>query len=364
MRKTITLLLLTLALAGVSAQPSKAQQPRSWKTMVYGMPGEWYGTAEAVQTADTLLRYQTDLGGWPKNVKWNREIDREEMQRIKETGIGATIDNGATIMEMHYLAKVYAATKEQRFRDGFLRGFGYILAAQYANGGWPQFYPVRPQKSVAYSGHITYNDNAFVNVMDVLRAIRYNAPMFAPLELEDSIRRRAGQAFDRGIDCILKTQIVVDGVPTVWCAQHDAVTLQPAKARAYELPSFSGSESAGVLRLLMELSEPSDSVIAAVKGAVKWFEDHRIDNYRFVHARDKSGTENSRLVPADGFVVWARFYDLETGEPFFCDRDGIKRKTLDEVGLERRNGYGWYTDVPAKILRNYPDWLDRNGLKD
>jgi len=73
---------------------------------------------------------------------------------------------------------------------------------------------------------------------------------------------------------------VVDGQPTVWCAQHDAETLQPVKARAYELPSFSGAESVGIIRLLMSLEKPSPEIKAAIEGAVKWLDQHKVTGVR------------------------------------------------------------------------------------
>jgi hypothetical protein len=54
--------------------------------------------------------------------------------------------------------------------------------------------------------------------------------------LGDAERARARQAIDKGVECILKTQVVQEGKLTVWCAQHDERTLAPAKARAYERP--------------------------------------------------------------------------------------------------------------------------------
>jgi PelA/Pel-15E family pectate lyase len=59
--------------------------------------------------------------------------------------------------------------------------------------------------------------------------------------------------------------------------------------------------------------------------------------------------------------MWARFMDLETNEPFFCGRDGVKKKTLAEVEYERRNGYAWYNKTPAKLIEDdYPIWLSKN----
>ena len=82
-----------------------------------------------------------------------------------------------------------------------------------------------------------------VGVLELLRDIVQRKPEFA--FLGDADRARAQQAIDKAVECILKTQVMQDGKLTVWCAQHDERTLAPAKARAYELPSLSGSESVG-----------------------------------------------------------------------------------------------------------------------
>ena len=44
-------------------------------------------------------------------------------------------------------------------------------------------------------------------------------------------RNAARKAWDKGIDCILKSQVCVNGKLTAWCAQHDEKTLEPRPAR-------------------------------------------------------------------------------------------------------------------------------------
>jgi pectinesterase len=168
---------------------------------------------------------------------------------------------------------------------------------------------------------------------------------------------RVKKAYEKGIEVILNTQIVVDGKPTVWCAQHDEYTFLPAKARTYELPSFSGGESVGIILFLMDLPDPSPAIIKSVEGAVEWLDSHRIKNTRWDLFVNAEGKRDRRIVqdPASG-DMWARFYDLETQEPYVCDRDGIKKKTLEEIGYERRNGYSWYTDAPQEVFEKYPEW--------
>lgn len=363
--RNISLRTVLSILLGAAVFTLYAQQDLShltWKKVATGMPTEWYATDQAVKVAENVLSHQTEIGGWTKNTLFHKDINEHEWAKVRKTGVGATFDNGATVMEMRFLAKMYRNRKDERYKEAFVKGFNYILKAQYENGGWPQFYPIRPGNSVLYSGHITFNDNAYVNVMNMLRDIFTESDDIKYLNLEKDIKTQASEAFDRGVQCILDTQIIVDGERTVWCAQHDHVTLKPAKARAYELPSFSGAESVNITLLLMSLPDPSDDVVAAVNGAVKWFETHKISDMRYERFRDESGERDSKLVFSPGENVWARFYDLETGKPYFCDRDGIKRETLEEVGKERRGGYSWYNSSPSRVLEDYPDWLYKNNL--
>ena len=346
-------------LLGVLGHDCMAQNLKelSWYTVANGMPREWYASDEAIEVADKVVFYQTEIGGWPKNVGFHKEINQEHMERVKSSGIGATFDNEATTSEMRFLAKVHEHRKNKKYREAFLKGVRYIFKAQYNNGGWPQFFPVRKGKSVSYSGHITFNDGAYVNVMNLLRDIFTDAPCFQCMELDADIKQQCRECFKKGIQCILDTQIKKNNVLTVWCAQHDAVTLLPAKARAYELPSFSSAESADIVMLLVSLPHPSEDVIAAVKGAVAWFDSHQIKDMRYERYKDELGEREARLVPSPGNSVWARFYDLDTGCPFFCGRDGIKKDNLNAIDKERRGGYSWYTSSPSKVLKYYTKWL-------
>ena len=47
------------------------------------------------------------------------------------------------------------------------------------------------------------------------------------IPLPDELRAKCRRAFDRGIDCILRTQIRQDGKLALWCQQHDRDTLAP-----------------------------------------------------------------------------------------------------------------------------------------
>jgi PelA/Pel-15E family pectate lyase len=351
----------------LSAQTLSAIDPGlNWKKVATGMPEAWYGFDEAKAVAENVLFCQYDIGGWAKNKPYHHLLSEDEKAAInkEKAGIGATIDNGATITELNFLARVYAYTKDDRIRASFLKGVDYLFKAQYANGGWPQFYPFRKGRTVAYASHITFNDNAMVNVMNFLKDLANGDKLYDSLNMDENTRTRAKFSFEKGVECILKTQIIIKGKPTIWCAQHDEFTLLPANARAYELASFSGSESVGITQLLMDIENPSGEIITAVKGAVKWFEEHRIEGIKLVPFNNSEGIKDLRVVEdKTAPVLWGRFYDLETGKPFFCDRDGVKRNSFAELGYNRRNGYNWYTEAPAVVLKKFPEWVHKWNIQ-
>jgi PelA/Pel-15E family pectate lyase len=248
---------------------------------------------------------------------------------------------------------VYYATGLKRTRRATLIAIDYLLEAQYGNGGWPQSYPPR-----GYSRYITFNDGAMIGVMSLLRDIAGKKPEYA--FVDESRRQKARYAVQKGIECILKCQIVVDGKKTAWCAQHDEKTLVPRKARSYELASISGSESVGIVRFLMDIDEPGPEIIEAVRNAVGWFHEAGLEGIRQVRKKDESksrGWDTIVVSDASARMIWARFYEIGTNKPIFCSRDGIPKATLAEISYERRTGYSWLGYYATSLLaEDYPAW--------
>lgn len=231
----------------------------SWRNLINNKEDAWFATDEAKQIAENVLLYQREIGGWPKNVQMHHVLSKAEKKKIladKSTNKGATTDNGATIQELLFLSRIYAQTKNETYKKAFFKGLDYILEAQYENGGWPQYYPLRK----GYYSHITYNDDSMINIMNFLSEIKNNTTRYAIQPPKEQLEK-INEAFNKGIDCILKTQYKQNGVLTAWCAQHDAETLEPADARSFELKSLSGAESAPIVMLLMSIEKDRKSVV-------------------------------------------------------------------------------------------------------
>lgn len=322
-------------------------------------PAEWYRSSEAVRIADNFLLYQRRDGGWPKNIRMAEPLKPAERAGvIDENELNdSTIDNSSTWTQLYFLARVYDATHQERVLAAFNRGVDYLLRAQYPNGGWPQYFPLRTN----YSRHITFNDDAMTGVLNLLYDASQGQPPFAFVDADR--RKHASDAVARGVQLILKTQIRVNGKLTAWCAQYDEVTLAPAGARTYELPSISGNESVGIVRFLMRLPHPDAAVRDAIESAVAWFRKSAVSGQRIEDKPDTSHPEGYDRVavhdPSAG-LLWARFYEIDTNRPFFSGRDGVKHYEMSEIEYERRAHYAWWGTWPADLLsRDYPAWRQR-----
>ena len=322
---------------------------------------QWYASKEAQRIADNVLLYQHDNGGWYKNNDMSNELtprEKNELREVKNKDAGTTIDNGATYTQLRYLAKVYQATGKEEYKTAFLKGLDFLLKAQYENGGWPQFYPLKK----GYYEHITFNDGAMIGVMELLREVAMEEE---PYNFVDQKRReKAQRAIEKGLDVILATQVEVDGELTVWSAQHDKDNYSPAKARDYELPSLSGKESVDIVEYLMEIENPSEKVKTAIRSAVRWFEENKVMGQQVVWIDDADAPEGKdRIMVKDpsGGPLWGRFNDIKTGRPIFVGRDGKIKYHLNEIERERRVNYNYIDNYAEDLLKeDYPEWEQKH----
>jgi PelA/Pel-15E family pectate lyase len=350
-------------------QPIVPPSGHSARSIPLDRPAIWYGENEARRLADIVVSFQTPAGGWSKNLDLSQHSrapgenfapnnntrfllpDDFDLYHAAHWDYVGTFDNDATVAELRFLAKVITAGPHPpaSWRAAFLRGLDYIFAAQYPNGGWPQVWPLQG----GYHDAITYNDNAMLNVLALLRDVSGTNREFA--FVPKSHRQRAAASLQRGIACVLATQIVVNGRRTVWCQQHDALTRQPTSARNYEMPSQSGSESAGLMMFLMQLPDSGPEIAAAINAAAAWFKKTEIPDAVYA-----MGDEGGHLAASPGQgPVWARCCEIGTDRPVFGNRDKTIHDRLDEISAERRKGYSWYNEGPQLALTRYAGWKNR-----
>jgi PelA/Pel-15E family pectate lyase len=299
-------------------------------------PGQSY-------TTDNLSKHPSvDDFDTPKDPHWNY--------------VG-TLDNDATNTELHFLVLVSEATPGtdgEAYRKSFIRGIRYLLAAQFPNGGWPQVWPLEG----GYHDAITFNDNAVTESAETLTAVAEGTGDYAFVPTE--LRRDAQMAADHALQCILATQILVKGQRTAWAQQHDALTFVPVAGRNYEPAAISSGESADVLLYLMHLPHPSPAVITAVNAGVAWLKAAAITGQEWVGGRGTPGGRHLEAKAGAG-PIWARYYSISSGLPIFGDRDKTIHDDVNDLSLERRNGYAWYSAGPQQAVDAYAAWSQTHG---
>ncbi|PTY08850.1 pectate lyase [Opitutaceae bacterium EW11] len=310
----------------------------------------WYASHEAQQIADRVVQAQTPAGAWTKGNNYTKSGPAPAHSGANVWG-GGTFDNDATTWELRMLALVNLAAKEPargaNWREAFLRGVNYMLAAQYPNGGFPQIFPL----GGGYHDAITYNDEAMVQVLELLRDISAGKPEFAFVPAE--LKAKCGSAMDRGLHCILASQIKdASGSRTVWCQQHDAITLLPCAARNFEPIAACSDESGAIVRFLMSLPNPSPEVVQSVDAAVTWLDRTALRGVVWDRATGLVEKPGAR-------EIWARFYELGTDKPIFGDRDRTIHYAVEEISSERRYGYAWFGSWPASVLEKHRAWSKR-----
>ena len=324
--------------------PRLASEGKDFKLPSHAGVG-WFSSDAGRAITEAVLSFQTPSGGWSKHVRFDKGPRTPGMHWSSQTDpwhyVG-TFDNRSTTEELRLLAGAQQAGGREELRAAFLRGLDYVFDAQFPNGGWPQGYPLEGK----YHDEITLNDNAMTHVLELLRDIAAGLPEFA--FVDDARRARAREAFAAGLRCVVKMQVVQNGRPTVWCAQHDPLTLAPAAARLKEPPSLSGEESGDLLLFLMRLPEPPPEIIPVIESGLAWFERARLTGLR---PTQRDGRSFYAADPTATEPYWARFYDLATNRPIFAGaQDGIIYDSFEEMWTHNHFGYDYYTRRPAGLL--------------
>ncbi|MEZ4904079.1 MAG: pectate lyase [Spirosomataceae bacterium] len=100
--------------------------------------------------------------------------------------------------EIKALVAIYKQTGNMAYLRAAENGIKYLLNAQNAVGGWGQFYP----DTSGYHKHITYNDNAMIDVLWIMKYISEGTSNFETIN--EALIPPAKAAMTRGIGCMLK----------------------------------------------------------------------------------------------------------------------------------------------------------------
>lgn len=341
------------------------------KIIADGKPGiKLHPINNTTAIADNILIYQRSDGGWPTNKNLIAVMTAQEIQQQQAlySKRDSSFDNRNTYPQIEYLAYAYQQTLDERYKTSVLKGIDFILKQQFKNGGFPH----TASTDKPYYQHITFADDVMSGVLSFLRTVNNNLGQHDIFNFIDSARQLDIQkAINKGDELIIALQIKQHNQATIWAGQYHKTTLQPDFGRAYEHPALITWESVSVVRYLMSIPEPSVAIQQAIHHAIQWYKKHGIKNLtlkKLPHAPiqfqyNTSSYDLRSEYDTNAKIIWARFYDLQTNQPFMARRDGEKVYQLAEIDRERRTGYDWYGYWPETLLNeDYPNWLNKYKL--
>ena len=296
-------------------------------------------------TAEALIQCQLASGGWPAEFDFEPEeakkyhLQADVKKGDVETGKRrnhSTLDDNKTESALQFLLELAhepSMKDDEALQNTVQVGMDALLGAQAPNGAWPQQFdrpadPSLPVKEasfpetwsrkfpkVDYRGFYTLNDGNHLHCIEVLI-----------LAHELTGHQRYLEAANKAGEFLLMARLPQP--QPVWAQQYD-FDMHPVWARKFEPPAASSAESAGAMEALVKLwgATGETKYVEVYPEVLAWFKKTQLPDGR-----------------------WARFYELETNRPLYCQAETYK-VTYDDSDLPTHYGFKIDESMGRKLDR-------------
>ncbi len=270
---------------------------------------------DAAREAGLALAWgQRKEGGWDHRVDVGH-LDPAAARPARRSG-ACTFDDDITQSALRFLMALDREVDAPWLTGSVDLGRAVLREAQFDNGAWPQWYPLRG----GYHDHYTFNDGAINDcIATLLKAHeRYG-------HAEDLAAAKKGGRF------IIASQL--DPPQAGWAQQYDH-DMRPAAARDFEPAGVCSAVTARNIRTLIELhlATGDESYLEPIPAAIDWLKRSKLDGGK-----------------------WARLYEVGTNKPIYGDRTREQSVLYDydAVSEKERSSYGWRGSfgIPGAIDR-------------
>lgn len=291
--------------------------------------GDDFYCQAAKEAAAALLHGQLQSGGWTNAVDFDPNGSQAALYRNgqgKPKGKNfSTLDDGITQGALRFLLRLEKVQPNAvpGLKEGLDVALDALLAAQFANGGFPQGWqgPVeeRPVVKAQFPDYDWRTENRLKNYWD-----HYTlndgvcGQVAATLEMAVRLRgdKRCKEALIQLGNFLLLAQMPEP--QPAWAQQYDP-QMRPIWARKFEPPAIAGRESEDAMLTLIHLAKLTRDprFVATIPAARAWME--------------------SSLLPGGRL---SRYYELRTNKPLYMTDD--YELTHDDRQLPKH--YGWQTE--------------------
>lgn len=318
----------------------------------------------ACRIASALMSAQLPCGGWnymynfaPEDSTryWYSTIGRQawRLEEFQHYYGNATFDDEASMHSANFLLRLYLEKRDPKVYEGLRKAIRFVLQSQYANGGWPQRYPImtdHPFRGMPdYTPFVTINDDVLSANIDFLLRCYSSLGM---KEVVDPVKR----AMDLSLRLQYKAPLAG------WTDQYTPDDLQPAHARSYEPRAINTGTTARMIDEMIRYYRLTGDrkFIEGIPAAIRFIEDQRLPD---------SVVALSRVKPrVEGDILVARFINPDTRKPMYVHRHGSNvQNGAYYVDGDIRNTIAHYssmTVINTKRLRAAYDAALRLNQKD
>jgi pectate lyase-like protein len=266
----------------------------------------------ARNVARALAWGQRQIGGWDHRVRVDHlKPDSVKPERAKGR---CTYDDNISQEAISFLMALDQILDEAWLTESVELGLQFMLKSQFANGAWPQWYPLRG----GYHNNYTFNDNS---INDCIRIMIEAHIYYGKKEYLDSARR--------GGDFMILSQW--KSPQAGWAQQYD-LELKPSWARSFEPPGICSAATGRNIRTLVNLYlyTKDKKYLKPISPAIDWL-------------------KRSQIKPN----LWGRLYEVGSNKPVYGDRrDGNKiHYEYDKISAFERTHYSWQSSygIPGII---------------
>ena len=278
----------------------------------YKATGDKRYLTAARKVARALAWGQREIGGWDHRVKVDH-LKPESVQPERAKG-RCTFDDNITQEALSFLMAIDQILDEAWLTESVELGLQFMLQSQFANGAWPQWFPLRG----GYHNNYTFNDNS---INDCIRVMTEAHKHYGKKEYLDSARR--------GGDFMILSQCKPPQAG--WAQQYDQ-ELKPSWARSFEPSGICSAATARNIRALVNLYlyTKDEKYLKPIPAAIDWL-------------------KRSQIKPN----LWGRIYEVGSNKPIYGDRrDGNKiHYDYEKVSEFERTHYSWQSSygIPGII---------------
>lgn len=302
--------------------------------------GDEFYLQAATAAAESLVHGQLQSGGWTNKIDFDPQGDAALYRNGKGKPKGgrnySSLDDGQTQSAIQLLIRVDQAHqfKHEAIHEAATVALDALLAAQFANGGFPQVWqgPAAKQPVVKanYPDYEWRTENRIKEYWN-LYTLNDNVPGYLIATLIDAHKIYGEGKYKTAVvklgDFLLLAQMP-EPQPG-WCQQYN-FAMQPVWARAFEPPGVSGDETQETLENLLTCARFTGNAkyLEPFPAALAWLKKSRLPDNKI-----------------------ARYYELKTNKPLYMNRNS-KGYFLTYDDKDLPDHYGWRTDAKVERLES------------